>query len=381
MVEVDTPSAAPVSEDVSGFYRLIADSVPHMIWVARANGEADFFNKRCYDYSGLEYRDLEGWGWRTVIHPEDWERCLATWTRALQSGERYEVEYRLRRADGTFRWHHGSALPARDAAGHVVRWFGTCTDIEDQVRSAQILESTVEERTRALREAQEQARGHAADVRRLMDRLVAAQESERRRLADDLHDLIGQSLTALGIDLTALKQRLGAGADPLLGARIDAMRSLVEKTIDAIRGVMTDLRPAELEEFGLAPALRWYAADFSERTGMRASVHVSSGERRLPRDLELALFRIAQEALTNAAKHSGGTSVQVAVTEGGGRIRLSVEDDGAGFENPVGARSARRGGWGLPTMRERAAAHGGTLRVEFPARGTRVIVELPATGA
>jgi two-component system sensor histidine kinase UhpB len=217
------------------------------------------------------------------------------------------------------------------------------------------------------------------DVRRLMDRVVSAQESERRRLAEDLHDLIGQNLTALGIDLTALKQRLeSSGAAD--GARLDAMRGLVEKTIDAIRGVMTDLRPPELEEFGLAPALRWYAAEFSERTGLKAGV-AWPGERRLPREIELALFRIAQEALTNAAKHSRGTSVQLALAEADGRIRLTVEDDGSGFADPVGARSARRGGWGLPTMRERAEAHGGTLRIEFPQRGSRVVVDMPAAPA
>ncbi len=225
--------------------------------------------------------------------------------------------------------------------------------------------------------AEEQARGYAADVRRLMDRLVAAQESERRRLADDLHDLIGQNLTALGIDLATLKHRLHGEADRNAGTRIDAMRALVEKTIDAIRGVMTDLRPPALEEFGLAPALRWYAAEFSERTGMKASLSVAGGERRLPRDTELALFRIVQEALTNAAKHSGASSVHVSVAEESGRIRLSVEDDGRGFADPVGARSERRGGWGLPAMRERAEAHGGTLRIEFPGRGTRLIVEIP----
>ena len=348
MALVDAQAGEAAVSGEAGLYRLIADSVPLMIWVAKADGRLEFFNKRCYEYSGLTYDELEGWGWRAAIHAEDWERCLATWTHALRSGEPYEIQYRLRRADGAYRWHHGSALPVRDASGQVVRWFGTCTDIEDQVR----------------------------DVRRLMDRLVVAQESERRRLAEGLHDLIGQNLTALGIDLTALKQGLESGHDRASGARIDAMRALVERTIDAIRGVMADLRPPELEEFGLAPALRWYAAEFSGRTGLRASVSWP-GERRLASEIELVLFRIAQEALTNAAKHSGGTSVQVSLGEADGRIRLSVEDDGGGFTDPVGARSARRGGWGLPTMRERAEAHGGTLRVEFPGRGTRLVVEMP----
>jgi two-component system, NarL family, sensor histidine kinase UhpB len=368
----------PVSDEAARLYRLIADSIPQIVWVARADGGIEFLNQQCYDYTGLDYAQLEGWNWKAVIHADDLGHVLATWTRALQSGERYEAEFRLRRADGVYRWYHGTAVPMRgDPGGHVVRWFGTCTDIEHQIRSAHILETTVEARTRELRAAEAQALGYAADVRRLIDRLVAAQESERRRLADDLHDLIGQNLTALGIDLTALKQRLNAQTDPGAGARIDTMRALVEKTIDAIRGVMTDLRPPALEEYGLAPALRWYTAEFSERTGMKASISVVGGDRRLPQNTELALFRIAQEALTNAAKHSGGSAVHIVLAEERGRIRLSVEDDGRGFADPVGARSARRGGWGLPAMRERAEAHGGALRIEFPGRGTRLIVEIP----
>src|SRR5580765_4742853 len=185
MAAVGTTENRSTVGDDAGLYRLIADSVPLMIWVARPDGGLELFNNRCYEYSGLTDQALEGWSWREVVQPEDWDRCLATWTRALQSGEPYEIQYRLRRADGVYRWHQGSALPVRDASGRIARWFGTCTDIEDQVR----------------------------DIRSLMDRLVAAQESERRRLAEDLHDLIGQSLTALGIDLTALKQRLEAKGD------------------------------------------------------------------------------------------------------------------------------------------------------------------------
>jgi signal transduction histidine kinase len=114
---------------------------------------------------------------------------------------------------------------------------------------------------------------------------------------------------------------------------------------------------------------------------MKASLSMPGVDRRLPRDAELALFRIAQEALTNAAKHSEGSVVHVGISENAGRLRLSVEDDGRGFADPVGARRARRGGWGLPAMRERAEAHGGRLTIEFPGRGTRLIVEIPGSGA
>jgi two-component system sensor histidine kinase UhpB len=143
---------------------------------------------------------------------------------------------------------------------------------------------------------------------------------------------------------------------------------------------MTDLRPPALEEFGLAAALREHVADFSQRTGMKGTVQVAGGEQRFGREREFALFRIAQEALTNAAKHSGGSSVVVSVTAEPGSVRVGVEDDGRGFPDPVGARGAQRGGWGLPTMRERAEAHGGSLKVEFPGRGTRVVAEIPIDG-
>jgi two-component system sensor histidine kinase UhpB len=377
---LDSPHSARDREQAAGLYRLILETIPHMVWTGRADGHLDFFNQRCYAFTGVDLHGLEGWGWKSVVHPEDWERCLASWTRALQSGERYEIEYRLRRADGVYRWHHGSAEPIRDAAGRPERWFGTCTDIEGEVRSAQILEEMVEQRSRKLLETEGLARGYSADIRRLMHQLVSTQESERRHLADDLHDLIGQNLTALGIELTSLRQRLDRG-DPAGGGRIDAMQSLVEKTIDAIRGVMTDLRPPALEEYGLAAALRAHAKEFGERTGLRVSVAVSGAQARLPRDAELALFRIAQEALTNAAKHSGGTCANVSITADAGALRLTVEDDGRGFADPVGARSARRGGWGLPAMRERAKAHGGSVRIEFPGTGTRLIVELPHDSA
>ena len=480
------------------FYRMIAETIPLLVWATRADGGAEFFNRRFYDYTGRSFSELDGWGWKSLIHPEDLERTLASWTRALQTGERYEIEYRMRRHDGEYRWHHGSAAPLRDAQGRPQRWFGTCVDIEGEVRSAQILEGMVEERARELRasesrfqdymqhspaltwikdsklryvfvnrpwealqgrtlaqvkgrddfevfpedvarerraeddevlqrrttirnvrarrtvdtqdrhwlvvkfpladpgggvgvagvaidissriKAEEQARRYSDDVRRLLDRLIFTQESERRRLADELHDLIGQNLTALGIDLTTLKEKLQAAGNPVRDARLDAMRGLVEQTIGAIRGVMTELRPPALEEFGLVAALREHVSDFSRRTGMKASVQVAGRERRFPREREFALFRIAQEALTNAAKHSGGASVIVSVAEEGGCVRIGVEDDGRGFSEPAGARSAQRGGWGLPTMRERAEAHGGSLKVEFPGRGTRVVAEMPLDG-
>jgi signal transduction histidine kinase len=227
-------------------------------------------------------------------------------------------------------------------------------------------------------EAEALATRYGRDVSRLLGQLVAAQESERRKLAHDLHDLIGQNLTALGIELGALKAQLLGEMEQGVAPRLDAMARLVDSTVDAIRGVMSELRPAALEEFGLLAALRSHAADFSARTGMELSMEFPKRELRLAPDTELALFRIVQEALTNAAKHSGGSRVEISLACEGGRLRLCVADDGNGFsEATAAARREHRGGWGLPAMRERAQALGGQLRIEFPERGTRLIVEIP----
>ncbi|HEX9398156.1 MAG TPA: PAS domain S-box protein [Burkholderiales bacterium] len=616
-VQQEKPAASPFGEHL---YRLIAETIPMMVWTADVRGELDFVNQRVLDFTGLSASEIVGGGWKKVIHPDDWERNLADWSRALRAGERAENDMRLRRADGKYRWFHGTGVPMRDAQDRITGWFGVCNDIEDQMRSAQLLEAMVEERTGALRDAQsrlaaiienepecvkvldasgtllemnaaglrmieadssqqvvgqvvygiiapehraafseltervchgergtlefeivglkgtrrwmethaapfrdqlngsvrllgitrditerrqteqalreseqrfqsfmdhlpalawirdadfrytyvnrtfaryrglepsqmiggdaadllppeiarriratdqqvlaagrpmqfidglptgqwmkvkfplvdasgkvsvagiaidvsarvdaeETARRYAQDVRSLLSRLVSAQESERRRIADNLHDLIGQNLTALGIELGALKARLSVQNVPVATPRLEAMAGLLNDTIESIRGVMTELRPPALEEFGLVPAVHAYTVTFGERTGLKVSANVSGLRLRLPAEAELALFRILQEALTNAAKHSQCTSVEITLTEAERGIRLVVQDDGRGFSERKGARSARRGGWGLPAMRERAEAHGGTLRVEFPGHGTRLVVEIPGTDA
>jgi len=358
-------------------YHLIAEGIPNMVWTARADGGLDYFNRRVFEYTRLTADELEDWGWRDVIHPEDWSMCEARWQRSLETGENYEIEYRIRRgSDSSYRWHLGAALPLRHADGSVAKWFGTCTDIEDQKRATYARDrSLVDER----RNAQEQLEGYSERVKQLLYRLVDAQESERRNLASSLHDLIGQKLTALNIGLDILKKDLHATAGTLVRSRLESMGTIVDETVDAIRGVMQDLRPPELEDFGLVPALHSHARRFEEQTGIRTTVDAPEPYRRLPRNVELALFRVAQEALTNAVKHSGATSICIRAWQSAGRSSLSIEDDGRGFSNPEGARSAWRGGWGLPEMRKRAEAVGGCLQIEFPETGgTRVLVHVPA---
>ena len=125
------------------FFRQVAETLPHMVWTARPDGSTDYFNARVFEYTGRTLQQLEGWGWRSMVHPDDWQRCLARWTKAFKKGQPYEVEYRLRRRDGRYFWHLGSAMPLREG-GRIVRWVGSCTEIENQKRAERLLDKARE---------------------------------------------------------------------------------------------------------------------------------------------------------------------------------------------------------------------------------------------
>jgi diguanylate cyclase (GGDEF)-like protein/PAS domain S-box-containing protein len=132
------------------YFKMMAEAVPEIIWTANPDGEDDFFNRKCFDYTGMTMEQMRGSGWKAVVHPDDVEDTFSKWQNALRTGAPYEVEYRLRAKDGAFRWFLGRANPVRNSAGEIVKWFGTCTDIENQKQSQQILEEQILERTTQL---------------------------------------------------------------------------------------------------------------------------------------------------------------------------------------------------------------------------------------
>jgi signal transduction histidine kinase len=215
------------------------------------------------------------------------------------------------------------------------------------------------------------------EAARVSRRLVEVQETERRTLANELHDLVGQKLTALNINLNIVKSQSAPPMTAQIGARLEDSLKLVEETIESIRDVMAELRPAVLDDYGLTPVLRWYAEQFVKRTGVATTVIERGESRRLPAAAEEALFRIAQEALANVAKYARAEHATVTLDISPQASCLTIADDGCGFDPSACQRPARDHGWGLMIMRERAAAVGAELDVEStPGRGTRIIATL-----
>jgi diguanylate cyclase (GGDEF)-like protein/PAS domain S-box-containing protein len=134
------------------YFQTMAEALPEIIWTASPQGDDDYFNQRCFDYTGMTFEQLQGSGWKRIVHPDDLENCFSRWQNALRTGQSYDVEYRLLGKDGTYRWFVSRSKPIRNAQGEIVKWFGMCTDIENQKQSQQILEGQVQERTAELAE-------------------------------------------------------------------------------------------------------------------------------------------------------------------------------------------------------------------------------------
>jgi signal transduction histidine kinase len=225
----------------------------------------------------------------------------------------------------------------------------------------------------------EQVRAARERQRELSRQLVEAQELERRQLARELHDRIGQNLAVLNMNLTIARSQLThESARRVNGVLADAIQ-IVAQTVEQVRNVMADLRPAILDDFGLVAALRWYMRHFARHTDLAVLLDVEEppAASRLPPDLETALFRIAQEALTNVLRHARATLATLTLTTVDPTIRLVISDDGVGFNLATLPRRTRRWSLGLMTMQERVEAVGGRLVIDSaPGQGTRVIVEV-----
>jgi PAS domain S-box-containing protein len=221
-------------------------------------------------------------------------------------------------------------------------------------------------------------RDSAAELRALSQRLVDLQESERRDLSRELHDRVGQNLTALSINLGVLKQTFGSRSNDEIDLRLEDSAALLESTMAAAENLMSDLRPPMLDDHGLLAALDWYAGIFSRRTGIAVSVRGSDPAARTAPEVEIGLFRIAQEALNNVAKHAAARGVEVALDYSNGECVMAVQDDGIGFDGVQNASGVPKYGFGIVTMRERSRAIGGRLDVaRLHGGGTRLTVHVP----
>jgi signal transduction histidine kinase len=295
-----------------------------------------------------------------LVHPEDraaWEKSLAT---ALRNREAFTAEFRIVRPDGTVRHLRSLGEVIAGGRGGATRMLWSILDITEQ------------------KEIEHALRGSADQLTALSRRLVDVQEAERRKLSRELHDRVGQNLTALSINLDILKTSLGADTYAEQRARINDSSRLLESTVESIENVMAELRPPMLDDYGLLPALQWYARDFSKRTGIEVRVAGRDERDRLAPEIEITLFRVAQEALTNVAKHAHASNVDIALDHADHHCVMTVTDNGVGIVSARERGGSRPPRLGMVTMRERAQAIGGRFEVHAVREGgTQIAISIP----
>lgn len=490
--------------------RTIADHVPQLIWTNDAQANANYFNRRWTEYSGLTPEESYGKGWEAIVHPDDAASAKEKWRRAIENSEVFDVEYRLRRKDGAYRWFIGRNVPLRQN-GDVLSWFGSATDIEDY-KQAEALLRISEERFRVLVEGardyamflldpenvitfwskgaervfgwtqdevlgrkgdliftpedkargavekeidiallegratdrryhlrkdgsrfwadgvlmrldgdSEQLRGFAkvardaTDQRRIEDELAHSRddmeqrvvertrellamnnelertmeqrqqlerelleisEREKRRIGEDLHDLICQELSATALVLQSSAKKV-AKESPAAAKTLSESAQTVNRNVVIARELAGGLQAIELTASGLKNALRDLAATACQNTGMKCHFRAGRGVRVHDDTVALHLYRVAQEAVTNAVKHSGAKNIMISLDHDAAHVCVSVQDDGKGFA----AGKKRRKGLGLHMMRYRANALGGELKIE-PRKtgGMDVTCKIPVKG-
>jgi PAS domain S-box-containing protein len=347
----------------------IVHTAPDIIFSRQMDGTRDYISSRFYEYTGAAPGSAVGLGWLEYLHPDDKERSMAEWMRCVQSGEAYESEYRMRGLDLQYRWFRARAVPLRHPDGTILKWYGTCSDIHD----SKMLEQSI--RDNAV-ELERMVDFRTSELRRLSSRLMTMQDEERRRIAREIHDGLGQELAAAKMIVDGI---LSKDASPSIRQASADASQLVDRAIQQVRTISHLLHPPLLDEVGLVSALRWYLEGLSERSGIEIQLNVDPPDlSRLKPDLETAIFRIIQEALTNMFRHSGARNGSISLQENSGSIKVTVRDDGKGIEEQVIQLRPESVGVGIGGMRQRVSELGGSLRLANANPGTIVEVVIPS---
>jgi PAS domain S-box-containing protein len=349
----------------------IVHTAPDIIFSRQPDGARNYISDRFYEYTGAAAGSAVGLGWWDYVHPDDRERSRQRWLDCVQSGENYELEYRLRGKDAEYRWFRARAVPIRDRSGNIVRWYGTCSDIHD----SKLVEQSIRDNATELEKLVEK---RTEELRRLSVRLMTAQDQERRRIARDLHDGLGQELAVAKMILD--KMLLQKSSQPQEACA--QASSIIDGAIQQVRTMSHLLHPPLLDEVGLLSALTWYTDGITKRSGIETFLDVQPPDfPRLAPEVETAVFRIVQEALTNVFRHSEARKVWVTLHQRDGMIDVSVLDDGKGIDERIAELRPERTGVGIGGMKQRAREFGGELRLSNADPGTLLELIIPASSA
>jgi PAS domain S-box-containing protein len=341
--------AAHEVRESEGRFRLVANTAPVMIWMAGTDRLCTYVNQPWLGFTGRPLEAELGNGWAEGIHNEDLNRCLETYSQAFDQRQSFEMEYRVQRNDGEYRWILDIGVPRFNPDGNFAGYIGSCLDITDRKLAEEALASI----------------GH---------RLIEAHEEERTWIARELHDDIVQRVALVSVELEQCGQHV-ADATPGAHDHIRHAREVLSGLGKDIHALSHRLHSSKLEYLGLVNAAKSFCRELSEQRNVRIEFKHSDMPAAVPKEISLCLFRVLQEALQNAVRHSGAQDFAVEVHGAQAGISLTVSDSGTGFD----WRHAINGrGLGLISMRERLRLVNGVLSIQSErGRGTTVLARVP----
>ena len=326
-------------------FRLIANTAPVLIWMSDPDKLCSYFNESWLDFTGRSLEQELGNGWAQSVHSQDLQGCLHTYTQFFDRREKFNMEYRLRRHDGEYRWVLDIGVPRFNSDGSFAGYVGCCMDISDLKRAK-------------------------ATVTEFSGRLLRAGEEERGRVARELHDDINQRLALLANGVQEVEQAVSADKNPSRKQRLHALWQLTNEIATDIQHISHQLHPSKLHYLGLATTVRQLCNEFAQQHKIDIECIVKELPGNLDENVSLNLFRVVQESLRNVAKHSHARHVKVEFTCQSDVVHLSISDDGVGFD-PESPRVNH--GLGLVSMRERLRSVGGEFSIwSKPSLGTLV---------
>ena len=334
-------------------FRLIASTAPVIIWTVDENGQTTYVNESWATFTGLPQDQALGDSWASVIHPDDLERTRETFGNAFHRRGPFQMEHRMRHHDGEFRWMFTQGVPRYNADQRFEGYIGSAVDVTDRKEAEQLLST-------------------------LSQRLIEAQEQERARVARELHDDICQRLALLHLSLEGVKGLIkpsGNAPEEELAHAIEATAALAAD----VQSLSHRLHSSKLM-MGLAAATLGFCREVSERSRVEVRLQTDGDTAHLPEDVALCLYRVLQEALQNAVKHSGSHRVDVSLQGSATDVELTVSDSGVGFQLDEVLKGRR--GLGLVSMKERLKLVVGELTIDsHPQRGTTIRACVPLSAA
>lgn len=357
-------------------FRLMAATIPNIIFTTRADLTTEYVNERFTQYTGLPQHAAYDWGWCQIVHPDDLQRSIDRTRHCEQTGIPYEVEHRLRNRVGNYRWFVSRAIPIRNAQGETIQWFGCSTDIDDLKRAEEELQQLNETLERRVEQRTALADQRSAQLQAMALALTQAEQRERRRLAQILHDHLQQLLVGAKLQVTMLRD---SAQDLPIAERMQIISEAIAEAIETSRSLAVELSPPLLYELGLPHTIHWLARKVREQHGLQVDVTVEGEPDPDTDEIKTLLFNAVRELLLNVLKHAHTNRARVVMTTtSADRVQIVVEDDGQGFDPAARFEEGAGTGYGLFGIEERLQLLGGSVHIESaPQQGTRITLAAP----